>query len=31
MEGLMGCSLAVAVAFLIWISTNRGKTWLKEM
>ncbi|CDA42039.1 unknown [Prevotella sp. CAG:5226] len=34
MEGLiisMGCSLAVAVAFLIWISTNRGKKWLKEM
>lgn len=34
MEGLiisMGCSLAVAVVFLIWISTNRGKKWLKEM
>lgn len=36
MEGLiisMGCSLAVAVAvaFLIWISTNRGKKWLKDM
>ena len=32
MEGLiisMGCSLAVV--FLIWISTNRGKKWLKEM